>query len=113
MRINQSLAVVGNFWVDTDGRFVQRADFSFQSYKSAGPTTGTIALQLDDTNGITINRAVIKNQTFYSIGNIAAEADLNVWGELLFQHSSGITETLNGSGYNLCIRNGDTDRNIK
>ena len=72
----------------------------------------TLALQLDDTNGITINRAVVNNQTFNSIGNITAEASLNVWGDLLFQHSSGIKETLNGSDYDLDIRNGDTDRAI-
>ena len=35
-----------------------------------------------------------------------------MWGELLFQHSSGIKETLNGSDYDLDIRNGDTDRSI-
>ena len=67
---------------------------------------------MDDTNGITINRAVINNQTFKSSGNITAEANLNVWGELFFQHSSGIKETLNGSDYDLDIRNGDTDRSI-
>ena len=58
------------------------------------------------------NRAVVNNQTFNSIGNITAEASLNVRGDLLFQHSSGITETLNGSDCDLYIRNGDTDRAI-
>ena len=87
-------------------------NFSLQSDRTTDPTTGTIALQLDDTNGITINRAVTNNQTFNSIGNITAEASLNVWGDLLFQHSSGIKETLNGSDYDLDIRNGDTDRAI-
>ena len=67
---------------------------------------------MDDTNGITINRAVTNNQTFHSIGNITAEASLNVWGDLLFQHSSGIKEILNGSDSDLDIRNGDTDRAI-
>ena len=87
-------------------------NFSLQSDRTTDPTTGTIALQLDDTNGITINRAVTNNQTFNSIGNITAEASLNVWGDLLFQHSSGIKETLNGSDYDLDIRIGDTDRSI-
>ena len=87
-------------------------NFSLQSDRTTDPTTGTIALQLDDTNGITINRAVVNNQTFNSIGNITAEESLNVWGDLLFQHSSGIKETLNGSDYDLDIRNGDTDRAI-
>ena len=126
VRINQNLTVVGNYWVNTAGRIFERADafnslnlvstnqinFSLQSNRSVDPTTGTIALQLDDTNGITINRAIVNNQTFNSIGNITAEANLNVWGELLFQHSSGIKETLNGSDYDLDIRNGDTDRAI-
>ena len=85
-------------------------NFSLQSDRTTDPTTGTIALQLDDTNGITINRAVVNNQTFNNIGNITAEASLNLWGDLLFQHSSGIKETLNGSDYDLDIRNGDTDR---
>ena len=106
VRINQNLTAVGNYWVDTIGRIFQRADasnslnvvstgqinFSLQSDRATDPTTGTTALQLDDTNGITINRAVVNNQTFNSIGNITAEANLNVWGELFFQHSSSIKE---------------------
>ena len=126
VRINQNLTVVGNYWVNTAGRIFERADafnslnlvstnqinFSLQSNRSADPTTGTIALQLDDTNGITINRPVINNQTFNSIGNITAEANLNVWGDLVFQHSSAIYENLNGSDYDLDRRNGDTDRSI-
>ena len=55
-------------------------NFSLQPNRATDPTTGTIALQLHDTNGITINRAVVNNQTFNSIGNIKAEANLNVWG---------------------------------
>ena len=124
VRINQNLTFVGNYWIDTNGRIFQRADasnslnvvstglinFSFQSDRATDATTGTNCLQLDDTNGITINRAVVNNQTFNSIGNIMAESNFNVWGELLFQHSSGIKETLNGSDYELDIRNGDSDR---
>ena len=108
VRINQNLTVVGNYWVDTSGRIFQRADafnslnivstgqinFSLQTDRATDPTTGTIALELDDTNGITLNRAVINYQTFNSIGNITAEANLNVWGQILFQHSSGIHEVL-------------------
>ena len=126
MRINQNSAVVGNYWVDTNGRIFQRADafnslnvvstshinFSLQSDRATNPTAGTIALQLDDTNGITINRAVVNNQTFNSMGSITAEANLNVWGELFFQHASSIKETLNCSDYDLTFRNGDTDRAI-
>ena len=125
-RIPTNLEVLGEQLLNTNARIFQRADafnslnvittaqmnFSLQSDRTTDPTTGTIALQLDDTNGITINRAVVNNQTFNSIGNITAEASLNVWGDLLFQHSSGIKETLNGSDYDLDIRNGDTDRAI-
>ena len=112
--------------VNNSGRIFQRADansssnvistneinFSLQSNRADDPTTGSIALQLNDSNGITINRAVTNNQTFNSIGNITAEANLNVWGDLLFQHSSAIYENLNGSDYDLVLRNGDTDRSI-
>ena len=55
-------------------------NFSFQPNRATDPTTSSIALQLNDTNGITINRAVTNNQTFNSIGKITAEADLDVWG---------------------------------
>ena len=125
-RITTNLEVLGEQLLNTNARIFQRVDafnslnvistaqinFSLQADRTTDPTTGTIALQLDDTNGITINRAVVNNQTFNSIGNITAEASLNVWGDLLFQHSSGIKETLNGSDYDLDIRNGDTDRAI-
>ena len=126
VRINQNLTVVGNYWIDTNGKIFQRADasnslnvvstgqnnFSLQPDRAIDPTTGTIALQVGDTNGVTINRPVVNNQTFNSICSTTAEANLNVWGELLFQNSSGIKETLNGSDYDLDIRNGDTDRSI-
>ena len=116
----------GDINVNNSGRIFQRADansslnaistneisFSLQSNRADDPTTSSIALQLNDANGITINRAVTNNQTFNSIGRITAEADLDVWGELFFQHSSSIKETLNGSEYDLDIRNGDTDRAI-
>ena len=112
--------------VNNSGRIFQREDansslnvistneinFSLQSNRADDSTTGSIALQLNDANGITINRAVVNNQTFNRIGNATAEANLNVWGDLLFQHSSGIKETLNGSDYDLDIINGDTDRAI-
>ena len=125
-RVDNNLELLGEQLINTNARIFQRADafnslnvistaqinFSLQSDRTTDPTTGTIALQLDDTNGITINRAVVNNQTFNSIGNITAEASLNVWGDLLFQHSSAIYENLNGSDYDLILRNGDTDRSI-
>ena len=125
-RVENDLEVSGEQLLNTNCRLFQRSDafnslnvittaqmnFSLQSDRTTDPTTGTIALQLDDTNGITINRAVVNNQTFNSIGNITAEANLNVWGQILFQHSSGIYEELDGTDYNLISRNGDTDRAI-
>ena len=125
-RVENNLELLGEQLINTNARVFQRADafnslnvittaqmnFSLQSDRAIDPTTGTIALQLDGRNGITINRAVVNNQNFNSIRNITAEASLNVWGDLLFQHSSGIKETLNRSDYDLDIRNGDTDRAI-
>ena len=125
-RVENNLELLGEQLLNTNCRLFQRSDafnslniittgqmnFSLQSDRTTDPTTGTIALQLDDTNGITINRAVVNNKTFNSIGNITAEASLNVWGDLLFQHSSAIYENLNGSDYDLILRNGDTDRAI-
>ena len=47
-------------------------------------TTGMIALQLNDTLRITVNRAVINNQIFCSIGNIVGKADVTSWDALCF-----------------------------
>ena len=123
-RIATNLNLLGEQLLNANARIFQRADafnslnvmttgqmnFSLQSDRTTDPTAGTIALQLDDTNGITIKRAVVNNQTFNSIGNITAESSLDVWGDLLFQHSSAIYENLNGGDYDLILRNGDTDR---
>ena len=131
-RVENGLEVLGEQLLNTKARIFQRADafnslnvittaqmnFSLQSDRTTDPTTGTIALQLDDTNGITINRAVVNNQTFYSIGNIRTEGDLTtdgdffLKGQLLFEHSSAIHEVLNGTDYDLLIWNGDTDGSI-
>ena len=111
----------GDIYVNNSGRIFQRADvnhslnvistneinFSLQSNRTTDPTTGTIALQLNDTNGITINRAVTNNLTFNSIGNIVGEADVVSWGRFMFQNSSELKEVLDGQ-YKLFIRNGDT-----
>ena len=110
----------GDIYVNNSGRIFQRNDannslnvisteeinFSLQSNRTTDPTTGTIALQLNDTNGITINRAVTNNQTFNSIGNLTAEADLITWGKMKFQNSSEFREVLD-TQYKLYIRNGD------
>ena len=126
VRFDQIPTFNSSIYVSNSGRIFQRADvnnslnvisieeinFSLQPNRTTDPTTSTIALQLNDTNGITLNRAVVNYLTFNSIGKITAEADLDVWGGIYFQHSSAIKETLNGSDYDLDIRNGDTDRAI-
>ena len=110
-----------DIYINNSGRIFQRADannslnvisteeinFSLQSNRTTDPTTGTIALQLHDTNGITINRAVTNNQTFNSIGSIVGEADVISWGRFMFQNSSELKEVLDGQ-YKLFVRNGDT-----
>ena len=117
----------GDVNINNSGRIFQRADannslnvistneinFSLQSNRALDPTTSSIALQLNDNPvGVTMNRPTTINQTLNILGNATAEANLNIQGELLFQHSSGIKETLNGTDYDLDIRNGDTDRAI-
>ena len=111
----------GDIYVNNSGRIFQRADannslnvisteeihFSLQSNRTTDPTTATIALQLNDTNGITLNRAVTNNLTFNSIGNIVGEADVISWGRFMFQNSSELKEVLD-TQYKLYIRNGDT-----
>ena len=110
----------GDIYVNNSGRIFQRADannslnvisteeinFSLQSNRTTDPTTATIALQLNDTNGITINRAVTNNLTFNSIGNLTAEADLITWGKMKFQNSSEFREVLD-TQYKLYITNAD------
>ena len=111
----------GDIYVNNSGRIFQRADannslnvisteeinFSLQSNRTTDPTTATIALQLNDTNGITLNRAVTNNLTFNSIGNIVGESDVVSWGRFMFQNSSELKEVLDGQ-YKLFVRNGDT-----
>ena len=131
-QVNGSSTLNGDILINSSGRIFQRADvnnslnvisteeinFSLQTDRTTDPTTSTIALQLNDTNGITINRPVVNNQSFYSIGNIRTEGDLtcdqdfSLKGQLLFQHSSAIHEALNGTDYDLLIWNGDTDRSL-
>ena len=79
-------------------------NFSLQTDRTldptTGPTTASISLQLNDNpSSITMNRATAMNQTLNVTGLARAEAGMNVWGGLNFQHSSGIKETLNGVEY--------------
>ena len=122
---NYIWAPTGAYYLNTDMKMYQRADankslniitskeinFSLQSNKEADPTTATIALQLNDTNGITINRAVVNNLTFNSIGNIVGEADIISWGRFMFQNASEFKEVLDGQ-YKLFVRNGDMTGSI-
>ena len=115
----------GAYYLNSDMKMYQRADasnslniitsneinFSLQPNKEADPTTATIALQLNDTNGITINRAVTNNLTFNSIGNIVGEADIISWNRFMFQNASEFKEVLDGQ-YKLFVRNGDTTGSI-
>ena len=114
-----------NVHINSRGRIFQRADannslnvistdeinFSLQSNRDADPTTGTIAIQLNDTNGITLNRATTNNLTFNSIGNIVGESDIISWGRFMFQNSSELKEVLD-TQYKLFIRNGDASGDI-
>ena len=60
-------------------------NFSLQSSRADDPTTSSIALQLNDNPArITMNRAVTNNSTFNSVGDITANANLHVCGELCF-----------------------------
>ena len=120
-RVENDATFLGQQLLSTNGRIFQRADinnslnvisteeinFSLQSDRTTDPTTGTIALQLNNTNGITLNRAVTNNLTFNSIGNIVGESDVISWGRFMFQNSSEFKEVLDGQ-YKLFVRNGDT-----
>ena len=64
-------------------------------------------LQLNDTNGITLNRAVTNNSTSHSIGNIVGEADIISWGKFKLQNSGEIREVFVRQ-YKMYVRNGDS-----
>ena len=96
--VNQNLSVAGSEFIG-----IKRADanhslniigekefnFSIQTDRGIDPTNSSIALQLkDNPAGITMNRATTVNQTLHVIGNTTAEANLHVWGDVFFQHSS-------------------------
>ena len=127
VRFNGSTTLNNEMLVWNNSKIYRRADannslnvipsneinFSLQSNRALDPTISSIALQLNDNPvGITMNRPTTINQTLTLLDDVTAEGSLNIQGEILFQHSSGIKETLNGSDYDLDIRNGDTDRAI-
>ena len=118
-RVENDATFLGQQLLSTGGRIFRRADvnnswnaisteeinFSLQTDRTTGPTTGTTALQLNDTNGIALNRAVTNNLTFNSIGNIVGESDVISWGCFMLQNSSELKEVLDGQ-YKLFVRNG-------
>ena len=69
----------------------QQINFSLQSNKEADPTTGSIALQINDATNIVMNRPVMNNQTIYSLGDITTEENLLAQGTLTSQGQFFIT----------------------
>ena len=65
----------------------QQKTFSLQSNKEAGPTTGTIALQINDATNIVMNRPAMNNQAIYSLGDRSTEGNLLAQGTLSSQGS--------------------------
>ena len=120
-RVENDATILGQQLLSTNARIFQRSDannslnvisteeinFSLQADRTTDPTTGTIALQLNDTNGITLNRAVTNNSTFNSIGNIVGESDVISWGRFMFQNAGEIREVLD-THYKMYVRNGDS-----
>ena len=120
-RVENDATFLGQQLLSTNARIFQRSDannslnvisteeinFSLQADRTTDPTTGTIALQLNDTNGITLNRAVTNNLTFNSIGNIVGESDVISWGRFMFQNAGEIREVLD-TQYKMYVRNGDS-----
>ena len=120
-RVENEATFLGQQLLSTDGRIFQLADannslnvisreeinFSLQTDRTTDHTTGTIVLQLNDTNGITLNRAVTNNSTSTSIGNIVGEADIISWGKFKLQNSGEIREVLD-TQYKMYVRNGDS-----
>ena len=91
----------------------EEINFSLQANRTTDPTTATICLQLNDTNGITLNRAVTNNQTFNSIGKNNSRSRFRCYGVVfIFNIHQQLKKRLNGGDYDLDIRNGDTDRAI-
>ena len=96
----------GSYDLNTDMKMYQRADafnslnvitsqqvnFSFQSNKEADPTTGSIALQINDATNIVLNRPVMNNQTISSLGDITEKPftstrHINITGQFFITRS--------------------------
>ena len=105
---------LGQQLLSTNGRIFQRADannslnvISTEEINFSLQTDRTTELQLNDTNGITLNRAVVNTLTFNGIGNIVGEADVISWGRFKLQNSGEFREVLDTQN-KMYVRNGDS-----
>ena len=80
----------------------EEINFSLQTDRATDPTTGTIALQLNDTNGITLNRATTINQDLTLLQNLILNSGNNT-----------LSEALVSSSYDMLLTNSDTNREIR
>ena len=81
-----------NILINSRGRIYQQANANFslnhiatieqnfciQSNRSADPTTSDILINLNDTNGITLNKPTVFNDTVNTIGKLTSEGDFDV-----------------------------------
>ena len=115
-RFNAATTFNNDILIWSNGRIFQRNDannslnvisteeinMSLQTSRTTDPTTGTIALQLNDTNGITLNRATTINQNLTLLQDLISSSGNNTWGE-----------TLVSSSYDMLLTNSDTNREIR
>ena len=81
-----------NILISSRGRIYQQANANFslnhiatieqnfciQSNRSADPTSSDIFINLNDTNGITLNKPTVFNDTVNTIGKLTSEGDFDV-----------------------------------
>ena len=81
-----------NILINSRGRIYQQANANFslnhiatieqnfciQSNRSADPTASDILINLNDTNGITLNKPTVFNDTVNTIGKLTSEGDFDV-----------------------------------
>ena len=81
-----------NILISSRGRIYQQANANFslnhiatieqnfciQSNRSADPTSSDIFINLNDTNGITLNKPTVFNDTINTIGKLTSEGDFDV-----------------------------------
>ena len=114
-RVENDATFLGQQLLNTKSRVFQRSDannslniigekeihFSLQTDRTTDPTTGSIAMQLNDNpSSITMNRATTNEP----------DIKCNRKNNSRSGFSSAIYENLNGSDYDLILRTVDTDR---